>query len=152
MGTDLVNRFTFRLGDPYKDGHNQSEDITLACNYTKDEVLKAYTKSALSCGLTHFKHHAYKPLNNNKTVEMCEEYEDNHIPIEYVEKLITLGVPYTFFGFSGDHNEDDEDFRCDTENFTELFMLMTKVNLPDLKYKTVSEDVIVDGMGYGLFY
>ena len=134
----LNNTIDLVIGDWSKDGHEQSETITIKSNFNTIWIKRAYEQASAILGFCF--------INESAT-----EYEKPFVPEYVYNKLITV--------FDKDIideliiYEDDEEYRIDsTDNYLALYLMIIELGEPDFKYKILGEnnESIKIG-GYGLF-
>ena len=75
-------KFKIEIGDPSKDGHNQSEEKVIISNKTIEEVRDAYKKSCELTGLVFTSN--TNVIVNDKVLNWRDgEYADRNICVEY---------------------------------------------------------------------
>lgn len=141
-------RFKIEIGDPSKDGHNQSEDRIIVSNKTKEQVREAYNKSCLLTGLI-FTSNKDIIVNNEKLNwqddsyskrQICTEYESYEMSKLAEDILQTYGIKNT-------------QIDGDVDSLVNIFLEFIKLSLPDFEYNIVQDIIPSLGLtiGYGLF-
>ena len=141
-------KFKIEIGDPSKDGHNQSEDRIINSNKTREQVREAYNKSCLLTGLV-FTSNKDIIVNNEKLNwqdddyskrQICTEYESYEMSKLAEDILQTYGIKNT-------------QIDGDVDSLVDIFLEFIKLSLPDFEYNIV-QDIIPSldlTIGYGLF-
>jgi len=130
----------FTMGDYSQDGHNISEVKHIECNYSVEEITKAYKEAS-------------KELGFDFINEVCKEYEEHSMPISVANRL------------NGIHAIDIEDYEDqdggllyieDANEYIDIFFGIVRTKLPNLEYSDVVilEDKLdlLQGAGYGLYH
>jgi hypothetical protein len=123
------------VGDWSKDGHNQSESVTIRTNLKLQEVQAAYNKGVKKIG--------FDLLKN-----CCHDYEDNVIQPQFVEKLKSSGYKFD----ENDDLDDEEGWFVDTDIWVELYLFFVKTGNPDFEHEIISDNESIKLGGYGLFF
>ena len=153
----LVHTVYITLGDPYDDGHGETKDFILKCNYTAKQLGQFLDISRELTGI------------NFSTV--CEDYEQSSLTYEEFQTFLKFGCPFEEilenFGeyvpekeiadLNPSEVEEATNMEYDTEGYIKLLMWYLSLSLPRLKYTIVlpdpknAEDVFQVSLGYGLF-
>jgi hypothetical protein len=144
----MKHKFKIEIGDPSKDGHNQSEDRVIVSNKIKEQVREAYNKSCLLTGLV-FTGNKDIIVNDKKLNwrdddyskrQICTEYESYKMSKLAEDILQTYGIKYT--QIDGNVN-----------SLVNIFLEFIKLSLPDFEYDIVENEIPSLGLtiGYGLF-
>jgi hypothetical protein len=141
-------KFKIEIGDPSKDGHNQSEDRVIISNKTRDQVREAYNKSCLLTGLV-FTSNKDIIVNNEKLNWQNNEYSDRSICTEY-ESYDTSELAQNILKEYGIKNPEIDG---DIDSLVDIFLEFIKLSLPDFEYDIVQDIIPSLGLtiGYGLF-
>ena len=142
-------KFKIEVGDPSKDGHNQSEDIVINSNKTITEVREAYDKSCLLTGLV-FTSNKDMVVNNEKLSWKHPEYSDRCVCVEY-ESYNTSELAQTILK---EYGIEDSEIDGDVGSLVDVFLEFIKLSLPDFEYNIIQDPIPSLGLtiGYGLFY
>jgi len=140
-------KIKMEIGDPSKDGHNQSETVYFYSNKTTKEITEAYYKSCELTGLV------WKS-NQNPKVDGVEiswqhpEYNDRLLFVEY-EQYQLSELAKGILEKQG-INPGGE---WDSDSVIDLFHDFIRLSLPDLEIEFIQEDAELLGItiGYGLF-
>lgn len=139
----LVHTFTLTVGDPSRDGHNQSDTTCFKSNRTLAEIKKSFGMAA--------------KLHSLDITNQCQEYEDSRLDEDYWTRARAAfhNVPKVL-GLSCLSDEDDVgyDEDCayiDSDEFMELWLQTAKLVDPDLEWKQASSNNDEFIGGYGLF-
>jgi hypothetical protein len=141
-------KFKIEIGDPSKDGHNQSEDRIINSNKKITEVRKAYDKSCEITGLV-FTSNKDIIVNNEKLGWQHPEHSDRSICTDY-ESYDTSELAQTILKECGIENPNIDG---DVDSLVDIFLEFIKLSLPDLEYNIVQDNIPSLGLtiGYGLF-
>ena len=141
-------KFKIEIGDPSKDGHNQSENRIINSNKTIEEVREAYDKSCLLTGLV-FTSNKDIIVNNEKLNWQNNEYSDRSICTEY-ESYDTSELAQAILEEYGIENPVIDG---DIDSLVDIFLEFIKLSLPDFEYNIIQDDIPSLGLtiGYGLF-
>lgn len=130
---ELKHYIELMTGDWSYDGHGHTSSMSISCNRSRDELRDAYARGAKITGV-------------DLTKEVACNFEDNGLPLKFVERLMAHGfVPAE----SVDGNED-EGYTLWTDSFPLVWLFIASVGDPDLRYEEVTDSRIRIG-GYGLF-
>lgn len=165
---------SMQLGDPSGDGHGQSEVFTFKCNYSQDEIIRAYA-TAIAAGVPDIRTQA-------------EEFEDSSLNETFVRQWLDLAATsmpklnemsqdvYAAGLFTdknrgdpfGENTEDEEiakqlseqynvdydarEMYIDTDMFVKIYMFIVSTVLTDLEYKPAAQCSPIQLGGYGLFH
>lgn len=165
---------SMQLGDSSGDGHGESEVFTFKCNYSRDEIIRAYA-TAIAAGVPDIRTQA-------------EEFEDSSLTETFVRQWLDLAstsmpklnemsqVVYAAGLFIDENREDpyavypeDEEIAkqlseqynldynareksIDSDTFVKIYMFIVSTVLTDLEYKPATEHSPIQLGGYGLFY
>lgn len=141
-------KFKIEIGDPSKDGHNQSEERIINSNKTKEQVREAYDKSCLLTGLV-FTSNKDIIVNNEKLNWQHSEHSDRSICTEYES--------YEMSKLAEDilqtHGIKNTQIDGDVDSLVNIFLEFIKLSLPDFEYNIVQDIIPSLGLtiGYGLF-
>ena len=141
-------KFKIEIGDPSKDGHNQSEDRIIESNKTIEEVREAYDKSCLLTGLV-FTSNKDIIVNNEKLGWQHLEYSDRSVCTEYE----SWNISELAQNILKDNNIEVFDDEQDIDSLTNIFLEFIKLSLPDFEYEII-QNIIPSlnlTIGYGLF-
>lgn len=159
--------FKVPVGDWSKDGHNQSIDYYVYCNYPVEQMRQAYKDTCKKIGLQMNHSDNYTGLTNLKFRDprcLLAEYEEPSISEEYVEILLEHG--FDFARVDGERDDDDnyilQEAYFDSEGVLDLFMWFVSYSMPGdfvwEEYKIEAEPIVgywCDGLnhqiGYGVF-
>jgi hypothetical protein len=134
------------MGDPYGDGHGQSETVYLDCNIDFAELKEAYKKS------------------NIDVESQCEDYEDKCFNKAMAKMLLEKGKASEFITESLQqdiedmfteefYDDDEEDFDLySTDIFAVFWLCAAMIGNPEIQMKIVSiNPPNIEIGGYGLF-
>jgi hypothetical protein len=140
----LPHTFTLTVGDPSRDGHNQSDTTAFMSNRTIQEIQKSFGMAA--------------KLHSLDITRQCQEYEDSRVDEDYWTRARAAfhNVPEVL-GLSCLSDEDEVGYDEDcayvsSDEFMELYLQTAKLVDPELEWTeapTGSDHFIG---GYGLFY
>lgn len=145
-------KLRMEIGDPSKDGHNQSETIYFNSNKSSQELKEAYNKSCLLTGLVW-------TSNKNPIVDGVElkwsrhcrhsDYNDRQLFVEYEQYEIS-DLAKSILESHGIHVEENN---YDSDCVIDLFHNFLRLSLPDFEVEFVKDETeLVDiTIGYGLF-
>ena len=173
MGRMKMYKFIIPIGDWSKDGHNQSEDVIIECNYPVEEVREAYKKSCLLTGIQ-FNNSGvdqnYTGLpgdwKEQKKREIATEYEDAYISLVQYRILSSFGINVDKYIESDDDQEFIDangrmGYILGVSYFVNLLMEFIGLSLSKFKWKVVKNELpYLNGywdkdlnvsFGYGLF-
>lgn len=119
------------IGDWSGDGHEKRESVFVHVT-SKEELQDGYAAGCKILGFDFIK-------------ECCEEYEDNHIAEEYLEKLREHGL------LEGETTEDWDEFGVDYDQWADIYLGIVKLGNPNFHIKKHTMETLRIG-GYGLFY
>lgn len=140
---------TLVLGDWSDDGHGKTDIFIINSNLDSEEILAAYKKASKKLG--------FKFMD-----DVCADYEDNSIPIDYLKKLIESGLQLDQV-FTSDYDlkrakkvledeDSEENVSLWTDSYTAIFLFIVKLGNPEFEYKIVEDDTDrINIGGYGLF-
>jgi hypothetical protein len=138
-------KFKIPVGDASGDGHEKCETFVLECNYSLDDITKAYEDS---CELTGVDFDGYGPLS------IATEYEDSSISEMAENALKKHGLDVrSDYEYYKEH--PDQELCIDgPKHFIKVLMGFIKISLPDLEYKISNDNLecFRKRVGYGLFY
>ena len=141
-------KFKIEIGDPSKDGHNQSEERVIISNKTIEEVRDAYKKSCELTGLVFTSN--TNVIVNDKVLNWRDgEYADRNICVEY-ESYDTSELAQTILKEYGIENSEIDG---DVDSLVDVFLEFIKLSLPDFEYNIIQDIIPSLGLtiGYGLF-
>lgn len=143
-----MSKFKIEIGDPSKNGHNQSEERIINSNKTIEEVRKAYDKSCLLTGLV-FTSNKDIIVNNEKLNWQNNEYSDRNICTEY-ESYDTSELAQNILKEYGIENPNIDG---NVDSLVDIFLEFIKLSLSDFEYDIVQDIIPSLGLtiGYGLF-
>lgn len=123
-----MNWYTYNvtIGDWSIDGHRITESFRIMTSID-DAGLKEVKKEVLA-------------TTGIDIDRLCEEYEDNSLPVEVIDKLNSLGI------------ECEDDYLTPKEYLDIILKLMSKIG--DFYYTVLPDDpecYSLRGLGYGLF-
>ena len=141
-------KFKIEIGDPSKDGHNQSEERFIVSNKTIEEVRNAYNKSCLFTGLV-FTSDKDIIVNNEKLNWENNEYSDRSICTEYE----SYDISELAQNILKEYGIENPDVDGDVDSLVDIFLNFIKLSLPDFEYNIVQDITPSLGLtiGYGLF-
>lgn len=141
-------KFKIEIGDPSKDGHNQSEDRIINSNKTIEEVREAYNKSCLLTGLV-FTSNKDIIVNNEKLGWQHPEHSDRCICTEYE----SYDISELAQGILQNHGIVYTNIESDVDSLVNIFLDFIKLSLPDFEYNVIQDIIPSLGLtiGYGLF-
>lgn len=142
--------YVLPIGDWSKDGHSQSENITMEMNKSKEEIIDAYHKTTELLNMTFDSN----DMIGSNPIRLINSWDDNKINKEVADILSQHGVGLELFdNFLGNYYFDAEEAAI-------LFMEFVKISLPDLEYKRVNDKIpylfgywgdLNISVGYGVF-
>ena len=141
-------KFKIEIGDPSKDGHNQSEERVIISNKTIEEVRDAYKKSCELTGLVFTSN--TNVIVNDKVLNWRDgEYADRNICVEY-ESYDTSELAQIILKEYGIENSEIDG---DVGSLVDVFLEFIKLSLPDFEYNIIQDITPSLGLtiGYGLF-
>ncbi|MGG2091331.1 hypothetical protein AB1283_01015 [Bacillus sp. S13(2024)] len=160
--------FKVPVGDWSEDGHNQSKDFYVYCNYPVEQMRQAYKDTCKKIGLqmNHNTNYIGIEIRGFRSWRyLLTEYEESSICEDAVEILLEHG--FEFDGIDGDRDENNK-FVLQKAAFSEegvlnLFMWFISYSMPeDFEWEQVTfnaEPIVgywCDGLnhqiGYGVFY
>ncbi len=132
---ELPHIINLVIGDWSKDGHNQTETVTISSNLSKKDVEKAFLNGLKKLGFEPGERHhrCYLPI--------AEDYEDNSLDESVATVLEANGLNVS---------ELTEDSGLWTDGYLKIWFFVTKLGNPDFEYEIVDGADINIG-GYGLF-
>lgn len=133
----MKENITFVIGDWSKDGHNQTETVTIKSNLTLKEIALAYKI-------------ATKKLGFDFTKLAASDYEDNSLDKEYGDILIKNGIDVSDLELDKDIN-GDEYYLLDFDSYLDTYLSIIKLGNSKFEYEVTSELNILNIGGYGLF-
>lgn len=109
--------FKVPVGDWSHDGHNQSEDFYVYCNYPVEAMRQAYKDTCKKIGLQlnsseNFTGRDDFWIKSESWRILLAEYEDSVISVEAVEILLNHGFEFNEYELT------DDEFECEDEKFT----------------------------------
>lgn len=137
-------KINFHVGDWSGDGHMQHEVYIYEVNLSKKDLHKAFIKGCKKIGI---KCSVSSNENNSPELQICSEYEDDHVPDEVIDLMIKAGLNPEDYFEKGYHF-----FRGVSNKFTNLWLDIAKIGNNNLIYigpETGTESIEVGG--YGLF-
>jgi hypothetical protein len=137
MEKDLKYVVNLILGDSGGDGHCKKSMTSIMSNCDKQEIKLAYKKGTELVGF-------------DFTAQVCSDFGDNKISIEYYNKLVELGLPNESYHNDSDEIEEEDSISLWLDNFTEIYLFIVKLGNPDFDYEFLQNSDIDIG-GYGLF-
>lgn len=141
---ELTHTFTLTVGDPSRDGHNQSDTTAFMSNRSIQDIQKSFGMAA--------------KLHSLDITSQCEEYEDSKLDENYWTRARAAfhAVPAAL-GLSclADEDEvgyDEDGAYVDSDEFMELYLQTAKLADPELVWEEAptGRDHFIGG--YGLFY
>ena len=143
-----MNKFKIEIGDPSKDGHNQSEDRVITSNKTREQVREAYNKSCELTGLV-FTSNKDIIVNNEKLNWQDEDYSKRQICTEYESYEMSKLAEDILQTYGIKNTQIDGD----VYSLVDIFLEFIKLSLPDFEYNIVQDIIPSLGLtiGYGLF-
>ena len=133
---DLPHMINLVMGDWSGDGHSKTETVTILSNIDKRALEKAYKAGAKKTGVD---------FEN----EVAEEYEDNTISAEVVEKLAKHG--FKIEDYSEDEDPSDGTYGLWTDGYSLAWLFVAQVGNPNFKYEVITDDSPnINIGGYGL--
>jgi len=137
---ELNHMIEIEVGDYSKDGHNQSDTMYINSNYSGQEVDAAFDRLRTATGID-FQH-------------ICEEYEDNEVKEEDLEKFVKHGL---LTQEEIDKDKEDGEYHFYDARDLAIFALDTLHEFePAFEYeqyipKTEQCHALM-GIGYGCYY
>lgn len=145
--TNLTHKVALETGDWSRDGHNQSEVVTIQSNLTQTELVAAYKKGA-------------KKLKVDLIKNVCKEYDDHTMPRDLYNKILELAAPELVPNYKESVSEtdyDDEELEdsktvwVSSDEWPHLILLVVSIGDPNFYYEEVMPDSTWHVGGYGLF-
>ena len=157
MKTDDLMPMKITFGDYYDDGHGKYTTLGMMCNRNHQEL---YALEDAAEKLTGYR---FQTNSGNKTVAICNEYEDSIVPDKVIEDLVNQGFVNDVVVEEYDDNGNVEfaqlfplhELENGIEDFAEFFMRWLRMADPELKWAwTVdkSPHAIFNCRGYGLYW
>lgn len=150
-GLNNMYKFKLPIGDWSDDGHGKCDWYIIESNKPVQEVREAYFKSVDSTKI-------------NLAEELCSEFEDCTLSLEFAEKLESLGIDLTCIKEDSWFDEDMEAWGMDHDSFmeilfqfiqlsdSELILFEVPDNLPIFNSYSYNEyKRHIGHLGYGLF-
>lgn len=136
----LNHKFKIEIGDWSGDGHAQSEIFVIECNYSLEEVEKAYENSVKLVGIDIIE-------------EVAEDYEDNTLTRIQIDKLSKyLNLEYIVGTCDPKYNTYKNIKNLNTDSYLNLVIEFIKLSLPFLEYNIINDGLSIFHIGgYGLF-
>ena len=138
-------KFNIEFGDVSKDGHCMTSVFGLECSVNKEELEDLFNKA---CNYTSF----------NFVDEICNEYLDNTIGLDYLNDLNekkNIDLLDIIESVRCYYDDDEESYLMEySEDFLLIFLEFTrKYGGKDFTYKIIPQiqDRLAINMGYGLF-
>lgn len=143
-----MNKFKIEIGDPSKDGHNQSEERIITSNKTIQEVRDAYNKSCLLTGLV-FTENTDIIVNDEKLNWQHPERDDRRICVEYESYSISK-LAQTILK---EHGIENIEIDGNVDSLVDVFLEFIKLSLPDFEWNIIQDMTpsLELTIGYGLF-
>ena len=140
-------KLKMEIGDPSKDGHNQSKTIYFYSNKTVKEITEAYYQSCKLTGLV-WKFNQNPIVNGEEINWKHPEYNDRLLFVEYEQYELSELAKNIL-----ESHDIDSSCKWDSDCVIDLFHDFIKLSLPDLEIEFVKEDAeLLDiTIGYGLF-
>jgi hypothetical protein len=140
-------KLRMEIGDPSKDGHNQSKTIYFNSNKSTQELEEAYEKSCDITGLV-WTCNKNPKINGEELDWKNPEYNDRQLFVEY-ESYELSDLAKSILESHG----VDTDGEWDSDSVIDLFFDFLKISLPDFKAEFVKDETeLLDiTIGYGLF-
>lgn len=132
----LTHHYLLPIGDWGRDGHERSDDFKIATNRTKDEITKAYLKTASRLNMAFDK--SVEWLIDADTIVLINDYQDNKLTPDVVKILTDNGADMSDLGGYDDFMDDDQinPFVLDEpEDGAELFLQFCKISDPELEWQ-----------------
>lgn len=145
--------YVLPIGDWSKDGHSQSENITMEMNKSKEEIIDAYHKTTELLNMTFDSN----DMIGSNPIRLINGWEDDKLSREVADILSSHGVNFELFG---DYYPEKDCYFLDAEDAAILFMEFVKISLPDLEYKRINNKTpylfgywgdLNISVGYGVF-
>jgi hypothetical protein len=140
-------KLRMEIGDPSKDGHNQSKTIYFNSNKSTQELKEAYKRSCNITGLVWTSNEDLK-INGKELDWRHPEYKDRQLFAEY-ESYELSDLAKSILESHG----VDTDGEWDSDSVIDLFFDFLKISLPDFNAEFVKDETeLLDvTIGYGLF-
>ena len=147
--------YVLPIGDWSKDGHSQSENITMEMNKSKAEIIDAYHKTTELLNMTFDSN----DMIGSNPIRLINSWEDNKLNKEVVDILSKHGVNFELF--EGYYPEEKVCYFVAAEEAAILFMEFVKISLPDLEYEHINDETpylfgywgdLNISVGYGIFW
>lgn len=138
------HNITFKLGDPSDDGHGRIKEYHIRCNYSTEEITKAYKKAISILGFDYVE-------------DICSEYQESYIDPNKARILVEHRI-------ISSENLETEDYYsikkgsywvdgCD--EYVRIFFEIIKLILPDCEWHVANYNEeylsLLNCAGYGLF-
>lgn len=146
--------YVLPIGDWSKDGHSQSENVTMAVNKPKEEIIAAYHETTSLLNMTFDSN----DMRESDPVRLINRWGDSKLDAKVVDILLHFGVH--FEKFEGYQGPGCDLWIYDAEEAAILFMEFVRISLPDLEYGVVRDQTsylfgywgdLNISVGYGIF-
>lgn len=149
-------KIKFNIGDWSGDGHSHNEVIIVECNYSRDDLQKAYFKSCKQTGFLFHRSYSHDE-NYVEGLSMLTEYGDGNLPLEFFTEMKERG-----FDLEELHELEsyEGNIFADEVQLVQIILDFCSLNLPkDFEWSFVSDEIPsfngnwskISGIGYGMF-
>lgn len=139
-----MNKIGFCIGDWSGDGHEKTETFYIESKFTEKDFREASSKGK-----------KIVRLGSN----VCSDYEDRTFPGNVLKTIIDHGlITEKSLDCVVEAKDMDPDWKLGDdvevwgEEFFKLHLAVCKIGNPDLEWKVISDDPVINIGGYGLFY
>lgn len=130
------NNITLQLGDWSHDGHGLTATYSITSSLSIKEINKAYKKGVKKIGV-------------DLGEDICRDYEENFISMQYLHSFIEAGYTSNYFNIS---NSIDGGSVLTQEEYLQLYLFTVKIGNNKFEYTLVNDkETIIQIGGYGLF-
>lgn len=145
------------VGDWSDDGHGKSNLINFKCSHDRKEIIEAYIEITRSANT------GFHDSSESGYISMLRDYEDHIITQESIDRLTNSGVVFPDGYWEGFEQEGEGYWICDEEPIVEIFLMIVKAHINDLKYevfelrhpKTINgywQNDFNHSFGYGIYW
>ena len=136
-------KYSIQIGDPSGDGHGQCQQFIIACDKTKEEILKAHDAFVSKYKIS--------LLGGGPGItELFGEYEENELSQESLNRLRMAGIQSFPNGRCTLFEEGESSgISYDAEEMVRLFMQMVETQISITWH--IIEFVELASFGYGAF-
>ena len=131
-----MNKIKIVVGDWSGDGHSMTSEYTYDCSINKEELQKAFKEGSEIIGFN--------------LSDICEDYEDNKISEDCVEKVFNHLPDFNFEDFTKEEYDNECDLTLTPDDFVKLYFEIARLGKNFIYNKVESESINIGG--YGLFW